>query len=117
MSRKVFRRFVLPTTVLAVLAGIAAGLVVFLICATLWGLGESRAAGTAAQTALLLAICTVALVGFSRHATNRPLRVRVHINRKQQQLTPPPSDAAQILVAFAAAPFLAAATAALIVFR
>ena len=98
--------------------GCLAGLAVFAVCAALWRLGDTRAAEAAAQTALLLALVSIALAGLFPRATPRMTRIRVPVSRAMPPMWGPREpDISPLIAACAGAPALAGALAAFLIFR
>ena len=117
MSRPDRRSLGLPGPLLGAVCGSLLGLLCFLVVALLWRSGATRAAGLAAESALLLSIiCLAATVLLGQPARRR--RARVPINRAlPHQWWPREPESVPVVVVCLGAPLIAGATAAVLLFR
>ena len=106
-----------PAPLLGLLVGTALGLATFVVAALLWRAGETQAAATTANTAVLAALsCLAAAVVLAQPARRR--RARVPVNRAvPQQWWPREVDSVPLIAACVGAPFIAAAGMAVLLFR
>ncbi|HZB97428.1 MAG TPA: hypothetical protein VE219_02400 [Candidatus Sulfotelmatobacter sp.] len=111
------QRVAVPAALLAMLCGALAGLGTFAAAATLWRAGHQTMAAIAAETTLFLALaCLAAFLLLARPDGQR--RARVPVGRPVPRAWwPREPDPVPVLVVSAGTPLLAAATAAVLLFR
>ena len=107
----------LSAPLVAALCGSLLGLLSFAVVALLWRSGATRAAGLAAESALLLSlVCLAASVLLGQPARRR--RARVPVNRAlPRQWWPREPEGVPVVIVCLGAPLLAGTAAAVLLFR